>query len=445
MYEVILGRNETDKKKYGSDATILLGKHYVTMGKEKSLANPILLDVNRPHVILVDGKRGSGKSYSLGVMAEGIANLPKEVAQHLSVILFDTMGIYWTMKYPNYRDDKLLSSWKLEPKGLKPRVYVPIGMLETYKQREIPVDRGLAIKPVDVEIDDWCEIFGLDLLSSEGLLLERAVEAAKSKKNKRLSVEDIVVAINADKESNSEQKLIVSSRFKTVERWGLFDKNAPAFSKIIEAGKTIVIDISAYSEIPGGDKIKALVIGWVSHNALKSRLSARKAEEVKLIQEGGFIGSGVSAKSTAPLLWILIDEAHEFLPKTGSTLATPALVRLLREGRQPGISMVLATQQPGKIHTDVLTQSDIVLSHRLTAKVDVEALNEIMHSYLPFAIQKYLDSLPSVKGSAIVLDDTLEKIYPIRVRPRFSWHGGQDPNAIQGEIKKSVAKALKKS
>ena len=143
-------------------------------------------------------------------------------------------------------------------------------------------------------------------------------------------------------------------------------------------------------------------------------------------------------KIKAPLVWMLLDEAHEFLPRDGSTLATFPLVQLLREGRQPGISLVLATQQPGKIHTDVMTQSDIVLSHRLTAKLDVNALNEIMQSYLPFAIQKYIDGLPSVKGAGIILDDTSEKIYPIRVRPRLSWHGGSDPSAIRKALKDSL-------
>ena len=50
------------------------------------------------------------------------------------------------------------------------------------------------------------------------------------------------------------------------------------------------------------------------------------------------------------------------------------LTQLLREGRQPGISLVLATQQPGQIHKDVMTQSDIVISHRVTSATDLEAL-----------------------------------------------------------------------
>jgi len=132
-----------------------------------------------------------------------------------------------------------------------------------------------------------------------------------------------------------------------------------------------------------------------------------------------------------PLVWIFIDEAHEFLPREGKTPATDALVQLLREGRQPGISLVMATQQPGKIHSDAMTQSDIVISHRVTAKLDVDALNDITQSYLYESISAKLNGLPRLKGSAIILDDNSERIYPMRVRPRFTWHGGEAPTAIK--------------
>ena len=119
------------------------------------------------------------------------------------------------------------------------------------------------------------------------------------------------------------------------------------------------------------------------------------------------------------------------MPKEGKTPATDALMQLLREGRQPGISLVLATQQPGQIHGDVMTQSDIVIAHRLTNKKDMEALNEIMQSYFLESIQKSMNALPDLKGSAIVLDDSSERLYPVRVRPRFTWHGGETPTALK--------------
>jgi hypothetical protein len=134
-----------------------------------------------------------------------------------------------------------------------------------------------------------------------------------------------------------------------------------------------------------------------------------------------------------PIVWMFLDEAHEFLPVYEKTPATNSLVQLLREGRQPGISMVLATQQPGVIHRDVMTQSDVIISHRLTNSSDVKALNEIMQTYLLNSIEKEMRELPDQKGSAVILDDNSERLYSIRVRPRMTWHGGSAPNALSDE------------
>ena len=45
-----------------------------------------------------EGKRGSGKSYTMGVIAEGLASLEEETANSITSLIIDTMGIYWTMK-----------------------------------------------------------------------------------------------------------------------------------------------------------------------------------------------------------------------------------------------------------------------------------------------------------------------------------------------------------
>ena len=135
------------------------------------------------------------------------------------------------------------------------------------------------------------------------------------------------------------------------------------------------------------------------------------------------------------MIWIMVDEAHEFLPKEGYTSATDALQTLLREGRQPGISLVLASQQPGQIHTDVMTQSDIVIAHHLTAKIDVDSLGALMQSYMREGLDKAIANLPAVKGAAIVFDDINERLYAIRVRPRITWHGGSSPTILKEKKK----------
>ena len=158
----------------------------------------------------------------------------------------------------------------------------------------------------------------------------------------------------------------------------------------------------------------------------------RRKEEFKAVESAmHYFGEEAEKKKEMPLAWLVIDEAHEVLPKTGKTAATDALVTILREGRQPGISLILASQQPGKIHTDVMTQSDTVVAHRITAKLDTEALGMLMQSYMREGLVTQLDNLPRQKGAAIVFDDTNERMYPMQVRPRFTWHGGEAPMAVK--------------
>ena len=81
-----------------------------------------------------------------------------------------------------------------------------------------------------------------------------------------------------------------------------------------------------------------------------------------------------------------------------------------------------------------MTQSDTVIAHRLTAKIDVEALGTLMQSYMRKGLDAELNVLPGVKGAAVIFDDLNEKIYPMQVRPRFTWHWGEAPRALR-EIK----------
>jgi len=60
-YDILLGRNESDKKEFGNRGIIYIGRGFVKMGQYTSLSNKIFLDVARTHIILVAGKRGSGK------------------------------------------------------------------------------------------------------------------------------------------------------------------------------------------------------------------------------------------------------------------------------------------------------------------------------------------------------------------------------------------------
>jgi len=436
VHEIVIGRNERDVKKFGTKGAIDIGKQYIEMGKTVSLSNKILLDVVRPHVIMISGKRGSGKSYTMGVIAEAIASMPQEVKKNLSCLIIDTMGIYWTMKEANFREERLLDKWDMEPKGFENvQVFIPFGKFDEYKRKDIPVDYPFSLTVSEMSGPEWNMIFGFKPIDLHGVSVERAIMKLK-KSEESFSIDDIIAFIQDDAKIETQIKNSVINRFEAVKAWGLFRKEGTKIEDLLKPGTISVVDVSVYLHLPGAFSIRALVIGLLNKKILEERMIARKLEELQEVQRSW---AYKETEKKIPLVWIFIDEAHEFLPREGETVATAPLVQSIREGRQPGISMVLATQQPGKLHTDVLTQADLIISHRVTSKLDVEALNSIMQTYLPYALQKYLDLLPNLPGSAIVLDDNQERIYPIQIKPRQTWHGGETPTAMPPEKRRLLS------
>ncbi len=429
VYEIVIGRTKDDKEKLGTKASVFIGKQYVKMGQISSLANPIYLDVNRSHVVFVCGKRGGGKSYTLGVIAEGISDLPEDVRENLSIVMLDTMGVFWTMKYENKTDKELLDDWGLKPKGLDIKIFTPVGYYKEYKEKGIPTDYAFSIKPSELDSNDWCMAFGIDRDSAAGVLIARVVNSLRKAK-KEYSISDIIKTAHADEKADEHTKNVVESRFIEAENWGLFSVKGTKLAEIVKPGQVSVLDVSCYATIPGSWGVRALVIALIAEKLFIERMIARKTEEFREIKGAEIFGEK-KEKKEMPLVWLVIDEAHELLPREGETIATRPLITILREGRQPGISLILASQQPGKIHTDVMTQADIVISHRLTAKLDVDALGLLMQSYMRQGLDKELNVLPAVKGAAIIFDDVNERVYPMQVRPRFTWHGGSAPRALK--------------
>jgi len=433
MYEILIGRDDEDKKKYGQEGMFLLGKHYVQMNQTTSLSNEILVDAIRPHVIFVCGKRGSGKSYTLAAIAEGIFELDSNIKNNICIIMIDTMGIYWTMKYKNTKDQALLEEWEIEEKTIPLRTYIPQGFYKNETESELNLDKPFSIKTSEITPADWITLFELEDTNAESIIITKTISELK---NKNYDINEIIQAIT-EQNFDERDKTKTKNLFTTAKAWGIFSKEGIEISQLLKGGTVNVIDISCYTNATNSNKIKALVTGLLSEKIFKYKMELRRIDELNEIKEEQDFGD-ITQPKKSPVAWIMIDEAHEMLPKTGSTPATKALLTLLREGRQPGISLILASQQPGQIHTDVMTQSDIVIAHRLTAKIDTDSLGLLMQTYLRENLDKSLLYLPDVKGAAIIFDDVNEKLYQARIRPRMTWHGGSSPTAIQ-ERKKTFS------
>ncbi|MFB6203400.1 MAG: ATP-binding protein [Candidatus Nanohaloarchaea archaeon] len=414
MPKISVGRTEEDREEHGLEGTGVIGRHIVGENEEAHMANPVYFDIAKPHVVGVFGKRGTGKSYTMGVLAEEIQNT--DIEDNLSTIMIDSMGIYWSMKRPNERAAGMLEEWDLNPKAFDAQVYIPEGKTREFDDKEMPYDDTFTINPGELTSEDWAMVFDIEMNSKMGILLERVISKLREEFGEQYTLDHIEKGLKKFDADESTVRAL-ENRFRAAEEWGVFGDES-SLDKFKQRGEMSVVDVSEFDK-----EVRALVVGLLGKKILRERMAARRMEEIDEME-------GL-AENEMPIVWMFIDEAHEFVPDKGETAASETLLRWVKVGREPGVSLVMATQQPAKLHPNALSQCDILLSHRLTARQDIEALGGIMQTYMRYDLKHYIDSLPDRPGTALILDDNSERVYPVQVRPRRSWHAGGTPDAFE--------------
>ena len=434
---VLMGRKKSVHSKYGMQGALYVGK----VGEEEQKDKSVFLDSLNPHVVFVCGARGSGKSYVLGVIAEELAKKNNNVG----IVVIDPIGVFWSMRFPNREKKEIdaMGEWGLSPEGLNNlKVFIPEGMAkETPKNT---YDATFSIQPSLLTSEDWCLTFGIDRFSPTGLLLEKAVKKVESgykttqsetqksitlkPKGKKYGIDDIVNCLEHDADINSREKgfkqdsvRALVSRFEAAKGWGVFSNNGTPLAEISREGQLTVMDTSFLE-----DNVTALVIGILARRLLAARkIVTRKEASVKFKDKD----MDQMMELEVPATWLFIDEAHTLIPSGNvRTPATAGLIEYVKQGRRPGLSLVFATQQPSAIDTKVLSQLDVIMSHKLVFDDDIKAIYKRTPTIIPSKYRKatFIKTLPV--GVALTGDRAEEtsRAFIMRIRPRMSQHEGRD-------------------
>lgn len=411
----IVGRTKEDLNKFSSKASGYIGKHIVGIGEDAHLTTPVNIDLLKPHVILCSGKRGSGKSYSIAVVLEELLQLENEYLQKIAAVVFDPVGIYWSMKFPNEQQRDLLVKWNLEPKSFSNvKVYVPVELKDAYEKAGIPVDYTISISPKEFSPQDWVLAFNFEATSEFAINLERKINSLLEE-NSNFTLDDIVTKIKDDEQISQHVKNVLVNYFEVARGWGIFSEKGMKINDIVKAGEVSIIDLSRIKGEEWG--IRNLLAAWITRQVYRERMIARKEEELAKIE-------GREPKSLFPLTWLVFEEAHNFIPSDRQTVSSEPIKMIAKQGREPGVSLVTITQMPNRVHQDIISQTDVVISFRLTSRDDLQALHSVMQTYVREKLEKIIGDLPRMAGSAAILDDNLEKIFTVNIRPRLSWHSG---------------------
>ncbi len=382
----------------------------LTLGHDLKTHQPVTLDASRARVLCVCGKRGSGKSYTLGVLAEELFQQQPAPC----VLIVDPVGIFWTMAQSADASGHGLPVQLLVPG--EPTTAYPPPLLEHFQRLGITVER-ITLRPSDLSPDAWCEFFALSVNEPLGIAMARAVQSLTDVVT-GFDLGDLEDAVQHDPLAQDRTKEALLNRLSMAKSWKLFDAQSADLTQRLTPDRLFVLDCSILDY--GTHGLRSLVLAMVARNLFTAYHAARQQALPPKILVGG---QAVVTDSPRTPLWLLIDEAHQFIPQGSSTLAKDALIRWVKEGRQPGLSCILASQQPGSLDQDVLSQCDALIAHKLTNLEDLQAANRLSQAYMGSELKVYLRHLKG-PGQAVLVDDARERVAMLQVRLRLTRHGG---------------------
>ena len=383
----------------------------INLGKDIKADTDAYIDDAKSRAVLICGKRGSGKSYTLGVIFEELIE-----ANNTLLIILDPMGIYHPMSLANHEQERELWAWGLSPKGMPVHLLVPGDPEQRYGGREVIAElerreitiRPLRINPSDLSPDAWCGLFDLSISDVMGIALYRAVQNLARKHKENFFLSDMMQAVELDGRVQDRTREALLNRLEMAVDWNLFSERYQEIWEVFDQRAVNIVDLSVLD--PGQYGLRSLVVDVLARDIFRRRTIARRKEELGLV-------------SDLPRVWVAIDEAHQFVPSGKATLAKEILIRWVKEGRQPGLSLVVASQQPSAIDSEVLSQCDVIIAQKLTNGEDIAALNKLSQDYMGGELKTYIRNL-NRRGQAVVVDDEQESVRMVQVRPRRSRHGG---------------------
>lgn len=402
----------------------------------------VWLDLDREHVVAIVGKRGSGKTHTLGVLVEGLSQSSQgpclsqvqAVHQH-AIVIFDTLNLFqWvdlplsTAKGPNaQRQRNLLARWKLEPKPIEPTFWHPVGS-EPATTKSCP----FSINPSDMNAQDWGRLLDVDTVAEPmGQLVndiysrvQRKIGSRGNAAAERYRVDDMLAVLRTDATIQADYAAEtirgVRQRLSALARSPLFDETQPDWTRALRPGHVAVFLLGRVPE-----DLRSVLVFLVIRRLLEARSAASEATKHAVL-------TGAPAPDEqVPPTWLVIDEAQNILPSRNATAANDILTRFVREGRNFGMSLAVTTQQPTSIDPRVMAQVDTLVAHTLTVRSDVSYILSNLKSAEPESINvgprdvTLPDSLRLLEpGQCMVSSVESPRLVFCDVRPRLTLHGG---------------------
>jgi hypothetical protein len=420
------------------------------------------LDVTGEQVVAVVGKRGTGKSYTLGVIIEGLASgagatkLANLVTPRVGLVL-DIMDIFWSSQIPLAADGSpemrrqfdAMKNAGLQSRSLAIDVWLPAG----FERPDIDPHgiRGLRLQASDLSLDDWGALFDVDIYTEpRGMLIADIIQhvaqdgysradGSRVAPQQAFGFGDLLGCLDDDAAIVANYQDItrrsVRQRMMTYQGLALFTGGGTPLTDLLRPFRVSVLMLA---RVP--DALKRVIV------AVLLRRISRVRRDASLAQKRLDLDTALNQKeaeklrhfidSSIPRTWVVMDEAHVLAGSGESSVASEALVKYAKEGRNYGLSLAVATQQPSALDSRLMSQVETMMSHQLTSPDDSTVAMRSMRSAAPENI--FVDNVPSDvatllrrlgQGEAVFSSGNaplLRRSCVVSVRPRITAHAGYE-------------------
>lgn len=414
----------------GNDSCGLIGKVAEQSRGKEILDYAVHMDMAYPHVIGIFGTRGTGKSFTLGVLAECLAGLPDVTSGTMpptATVILDVQNQFWTMESQPRNDlpeDAVqindLNKWNLSPTSVSSTTLWTPCRADPHLQDAII----FRLSPSQLSDDDWLAIIEQERYSPMGQALMELLGKCDHHQPEVLASNAIPNILD-----NFQSTTVDALRWRlhSIAKTGFIGDPGVDVAQLLKPNSMSIMLLRNLN-----DNMRALATGVLSRMLTARMSDHHQAGKVARRRKGKRINkSGVSER-----LWLIVDEAHVIAPKEGETPASAPLIDYVKRGRDAGLSLIFATQQPDAVNDRLMSQVDITFTHGLSFDADIQAAIRRMPTDAKVTYKRHrhskdvpLNSLirSLAPGETIVADASSGRIFIQKTRPRLTAHGGNTP------------------
>jgi uncharacterized protein len=421
---------------------------------------PVWLTTAKESVVGLFGKRGSGKSFTLGVMAEGLSL--RTSAEHVArqsraraTLLFDPLDVYWSTRFPvspaanaeARRHYDIARGARLSGLEFDVEAWLP----GAFSRR--PEDpawfKVLQLSVSSMGLDEWGALLEVNVVNEPiGQALTDALQLASrtgfsSARGEPVSarsdfgIPEIIRACDSQELAHAyhpETLRALRQRLASMEATGLFAAGGQSIGQVIAPGRLSVILLGRLPSAYQGAIAALLTRLLIEARSRVTFAEKRLALEPNLSDEDQ-ARLQLAVRSGVPRTTVALDEAQNFLAPSGESVARSIFIKLVKEGRNIGLSAIVATQQPSALDRRILSQVEVFLSHQLVTDPDIQVVRDNLKSAIPDSIEFGPQSLSFgellrtlAPGQCVIsaadMNTTVRRCVAVTIRPRATVHGG---------------------